>query len=83
MHTNCVGVFCEIDSVTHKKGASRPIVRTEEIGTRNKLRRTFSNPRPSLTKIIFDISVVLLLLNDYPVVVGVGDVVECAGTLIT
>jgi hypothetical protein len=22
MHTNCVGVFREIDSVTHKKGAS-------------------------------------------------------------
>jgi hypothetical protein len=25
MHTNCVGVFCEIDSMTHKKGASRPM----------------------------------------------------------
>jgi hypothetical protein len=42
--TNCVGVFCETDSVTHRKGAGRPIVRTEEIVTRNKLRRTFSNP---------------------------------------
>jgi hypothetical protein len=30
--TNCVGVFRETDSVTHKKGAGRPIVRTEEIG---------------------------------------------------
>jgi hypothetical protein len=31
-------------SVTHKKGADRPIVRTEEIVIRNKLRLTFSNP---------------------------------------
>jgi hypothetical protein len=31
-------------SVTHKKGAGRPIVRTEEIVTRNKLGRAFSNP---------------------------------------
>jgi hypothetical protein len=30
-------------SVTHKKGSGRPIVRTEKIVTRNKLRRTFSN----------------------------------------
>jgi hypothetical protein len=35
-------VFRETGSVTHKKGAGRPIVRTEEIATRNKLRRTFS-----------------------------------------
>jgi hypothetical protein len=42
--TNCVGVFRETGSVTYKKGARRPIVRTEEIVTRNKLRRTFSNP---------------------------------------
>jgi hypothetical protein len=42
--TNCVGVFLEIGSVTHKKNAARPIVRTEEIVTRNKLRRTFSYP---------------------------------------
>jgi hypothetical protein len=41
---NCVGVFRETDSVTHKKGAGRPIVHTKEIATRNKLRRTFSNP---------------------------------------
>jgi hypothetical protein len=37
-------VFRETGSVTHKKGAGRPIVRTEEIVTQNKLRRTFSNP---------------------------------------
>jgi hypothetical protein len=43
--TNCVGVFCETGSVTHKKDVGRPIVRTEEIvETLNKLRRTFSNP---------------------------------------
>jgi hypothetical protein len=42
--TNCVGVFRETGSVTHKKGAGRPIVATEEIVTRSKLRRTFSNP---------------------------------------
>jgi hypothetical protein len=36
--TNCVVVFRETGSVTHKKGAG-----TEEIVTRNKLRRTFSN----------------------------------------
>jgi hypothetical protein len=41
--TNCVGVFRETGSGTHKKGAGRPIVRTEEIATQNKLRRTFSN----------------------------------------
>jgi hypothetical protein len=40
----CIGVFYEIGSVTHKKGAGRPIVRTKEIVTLNKLRRTFSNP---------------------------------------
>jgi hypothetical protein len=40
--TNCVGLFREI--VTHKKGVGKPIVRTEEIVTRNKMRRTFSNP---------------------------------------
>jgi hypothetical protein len=34
--TNCVGVFCETGSVTHKKGAGRPIVRTEEIVTHTK-----------------------------------------------
>jgi hypothetical protein len=45
MHAcNCVDVFCGTDSVTHKKDAGRPIVRTEEIATLNKLRRTFSNP---------------------------------------
>jgi hypothetical protein len=54
---NRVGLFRETDSVTHKKGAGRPIVRIEEIVTRNKLRRTFSNPWPPLTKIIFDIPV--------------------------
>jgi hypothetical protein len=32
---------CETVSVTHKKVAGRPIVRTEEIVTGNKLRRTF------------------------------------------
>jgi hypothetical protein len=37
-------VFCETGSVTHKKDAGRPLVRTEEIVTGNKLRRTFSNP---------------------------------------
>jgi hypothetical protein len=37
-------VFCETGSVTHKKGAGRSLVRTEEIVTQNKLRRTFSNP---------------------------------------
>jgi hypothetical protein len=37
-------VFGETGSVTHKKGAGRPMVRTEEIVTRNKLRLTFSNP---------------------------------------
>jgi hypothetical protein len=42
--TNCVGVFCETGSVTHKKGAGKSIIRTEEIVTRNKLRLTFSNP---------------------------------------
>jgi hypothetical protein len=42
--TNCVDVFCETGSVTHKKGAGRPIVRTEEIVTLNKLRQTSSNP---------------------------------------
>jgi hypothetical protein len=42
--TNCVGVFCETGSMTRKKGAGRPIVRTEEIVILNKLRRTFSNP---------------------------------------
>jgi hypothetical protein len=31
--TNCVGVFCETGFVAHKKGAGRPIVRTEEIAT--------------------------------------------------
>jgi hypothetical protein len=36
--TNCVGVFRETGSVTHKKVAGRPFVRTEEIVTRNKLR---------------------------------------------
>jgi hypothetical protein len=41
---NCVGVFYETGSVTHKKSAGRPIVLTEEIVTLNKLRRTFSNP---------------------------------------
>jgi hypothetical protein len=41
--TNCVGVFRETGSVTHKKGAGRPIVRTEEIVIRNTLRWTFSN----------------------------------------
>jgi hypothetical protein len=41
---NCVGVFCGTGSVTHKKGAGRSIVRTEEIVTLNKLRGTFSNP---------------------------------------
>jgi hypothetical protein len=35
-------VFYETGSVTHKKGAGRPIVRTEEIITLSKLRRTFS-----------------------------------------
>jgi hypothetical protein len=40
---NCVGVFYETGSVTHKKGAGRPIVRTEEIVTLNTLRQTFSN----------------------------------------
>jgi hypothetical protein len=44
-------------SVTHKKGAGRPIVRTEEIVTINKLKRTFSNPCPPLTRMIFDIPV--------------------------
>jgi hypothetical protein len=39
------------------KGAGRPIVRTEEIVALSKLRRTFSNPWPPLTKIIFDIPV--------------------------
>jgi hypothetical protein len=42
--TNCVGVFPETGSVTHKKGVGTPIVRTEEIVTGSKLRRTFSNP---------------------------------------
>jgi hypothetical protein len=44
--TNCVGVFYvyKTGSVTHTKGAGRPIVRTEEIVTLNELRRTFSNP---------------------------------------
>jgi hypothetical protein len=51
--TNCVGMFHETGSVTHKKGAGRPIVRTEEIVKRNKLRQTLSNP--PLTRIIFDI----------------------------
>jgi hypothetical protein len=41
--TTCVGVFYETGSVIHKKGG-RPIVRTEEIVTLNKLRRTFANP---------------------------------------
>jgi hypothetical protein len=50
-------VFRETGSVTHKKGAGRPIVATEEIVTRSKLRRTFSNPWPPLAKIIFDIPV--------------------------
>jgi hypothetical protein len=27
----CVGVFRETGSVTHKKGAGRPMVRTEEV----------------------------------------------------
>jgi hypothetical protein len=41
--TNCVGVFCKTGSVTHKKDAgSRPIVRSEEIVTLKKLKRTFS-----------------------------------------
>jgi hypothetical protein len=44
MSYKCVGVFRKTGSVTHKKGAGRPIVRTEEIVTRNKLRRMFSNP---------------------------------------
>jgi hypothetical protein len=35
--TNCVGAFRETGSVTHKKGAGRPIVRIEEMITRNKL----------------------------------------------
>jgi hypothetical protein len=38
--TNCVGVFRETGSVTHKKGAGRSVVRTEEIVTRIKLRWT-------------------------------------------
>jgi hypothetical protein len=42
-YTNCVGVFCKTGSVTHKKDAgSRPIVRSEEIVTLKKLKRTFS-----------------------------------------
>jgi hypothetical protein len=41
--TNCVGAFGETGSVTHKKGAGRPVVRIEEMITRNMLRRTFSN----------------------------------------
>jgi hypothetical protein len=60
--TNYVGVFRETGSVTHKKGAGRSVVRTEEIVTRIKLRWTFSNPCPSLTKIIFDIPVYLYIL---------------------
>jgi hypothetical protein len=34
---NCVGVFRGIGSVTDKKGAGKPVIRTEEIVTRNKL----------------------------------------------
>jgi hypothetical protein len=40
---DCGGVFRETGSVTHKKGAGRPIARPEEIVTRNNLRRTFYN----------------------------------------
>jgi hypothetical protein len=38
MHALVIVLAC---FVTHKKGAGRPIVRAEEIVTRNKLRRTF------------------------------------------
>jgi hypothetical protein len=38
---NCIGAFFETGFVAHKKGAGRPIVRTEKIVTLNKLRRTF------------------------------------------
>jgi hypothetical protein len=31
--TNCVGVFRETGSVTYKKGAGKPVIRTEEIVT--------------------------------------------------
>jgi hypothetical protein len=31
MHANCVSMFRETSSVTRKKGASRPIVSTEEV----------------------------------------------------
>jgi hypothetical protein len=36
--------FAKLALLLIKKGAGRPFVRTEEIVTLNKLRRTFSNP---------------------------------------